>query len=112
MREALGLEHASIAFQRQVEELITLEIEVTAVEAQKALAVVLKAGRAKLVAAEHYDATRQAYSRELLPASDVVTAIALDMLAKTQSLQAVFAYHTSKATLKRVTADREAQYGY
>jgi len=112
LREALGLEQASLAFQRQFEELITLEIEVTAIDAQKALATELKAARARAAAAEHYDATRQAYSRELIPASAVVTAVALDMLAKVQHLQSLYAYHDARARLKRVTADREAQYGY
>ena len=46
--------------------------------------------RASKAASEHYDATRQAYSRELVPASAVVTAIALDMIAKIhRSLQEV-----------------------
>jgi outer membrane protein TolC len=112
LREALGLEQASLAFQRQFEELITLEIEVTAIDAQKALANEMKAARARAAAAEHYDATRQAYSRELVPASAVATAIGLDMLAKIQHAQALFAYHDARARLKRVTADREAQYGY
>jgi len=112
LREALGLEQASLAFQRRFEELITLEIEVTAIDAQKALVNEMKAGRARAAATEHYDATRQAYSRELVPGSAVVTAIGLDMLAKVQHLQALYAYHDSRARLKRVTADREAQYGY
>src|SRR5207237_6414224 len=42
LREALGFEQASLAFQREVEGLITLEISVTAIDAQKALANVLK----------------------------------------------------------------------
>ena len=112
LREALGMEQASLAFQRQFEELITLEIEVTAIDAQKALANELKAARARAAAAEHYDAARQAYSRELVPASAVVTAVGLDMLAKVQHLQTLYAYHDARARLKRVTADREAQYGY
>lgn len=112
LREALGMEQASLAFQRQFEELITLEVEVTAIDAQKALANEMKAARARAAAAEHYDATRQAYSRELVPASAVVVAIGLDMLAKIQHAQALFAYHDAQARLKRVTADREAEYGY
>lgn len=87
LREALGLEQAALAFQRQVEELITLEVEVTAVECQRALATVFQAERGERIAAAHYDATRQAYSRELVPASAVVTAIAFDMLAKIQHTQ-------------------------
>jgi len=112
LREALGLEQASLAFQRQFEDLIALEIEVTGIDAQKALANEMKAARARATAAEHYDATRQAYSRELVPASSVVIAVGLDMLAKVQHLQALYSYHDSKARLKRVTADREAQFGY
>ncbi len=112
LREALGMEQASLAFQRQFEELITLEVEVTAIDAQKALANELKAARARAAASEHYDATRQAYSRELVPASAVVIGIGLDMLAKIQHLQTLYAYHDAQGRLKRVTADREAQYGY
>ncbi|MEK6676709.1 MAG: TolC family protein [Planctomycetota bacterium] len=112
LREALGFENASLAFQRQFEELITLQIEVTAIDTQKALATEMKAARARAAAMEHYDATRQAYSRELLPASAVATAIGLDMLAKIQHAQSLYAYHDARARLKRVTADREAQYGY
>lgn len=112
LREALGLEQASVAFQRQVEELITLEIEVTAVEAQRALATTFKTARLLQTAADHYDAARQAYSRELVPASAVVTALAVDMLAKVQHHAALFSYHNGLARLKRVTADREAAYGY
>jgi outer membrane protein TolC len=112
LREALGLEYASLAFQRQVEELITLEIEVTVVEAQKALATALRTARLLQTAAEHYDAARQAYSRELVPASAVVTAVAADMLAKIQHQAALFGYHNGRARLKRVTADREGGYGY
>ncbi len=112
LREALGLEQASLAFQRQVEELITLEIEVTAIDAQRSLATCFKAERARQTAAEHYDAARQAYSRELTPASAVVTAIALDMLAKIQNQTAAFNYHNAAAKLRRVTADRETVYGY
>jgi hypothetical protein len=73
---------------------------------------VLKTARARAVAGEHYAATRQSYSRELLPASAVVTAIALDMLAKLQHSQALYAYHHARARLKRVTADRDALYGH
>lgn len=112
LREALGMEQAAVAFQRQVEQLITLEIDVTAVEAQKSLATVLHAAEAKRVAAEHFDASRQAYSRELIPASGVVTALGLDALARIGYLQALFNYHNAKAKLKRVTSDHELPYGY
>lgn len=112
LREALGLEQASLAFQRQVEELITLESQVTAIDAQKTLVTAILAARARKIAADHYEATRQAYSRELVPAAAVVTAIGLDMLAKAQHVQALYAFHNAKARLKRVTADRESQYGF
>lgn len=112
LREALGLEQASLAFQRQVEELIDLEIEVSAVDYQKAAAITVKAARAEQIAAEHYQATRQAYSRELAPASAVVTGIALDMLARIQRAQSLYAYHSANAKLKRVTADRASEFGH
>ncbi len=112
LREALGLERASAAFQKQVEQLIGLEIEVTSIEAHKALANVLKSGRARRTAAENYEATREAYSRELVPANAVVTAIAIDMLAKAQDVQAQFAFLNARAALRRVTADRESPHGY
>lgn len=112
LREALGLERASEAFQKQVEQLIGLELEVTALEAHRALAGVLRAGRARQAAAEHYEATRAAYSRELVPANAVVTAIALDMLAKAEDVQAQFAYLNARAAIRRVTADRETPHGY
>jgi outer membrane protein TolC len=112
LREALGLEQASLAFQRQVEQLLTLEIEVTALEAQRAAATALRSARASQVAAEHYDASRQAYSRELIPASGVVIALGLDAVAKLGHLQAVYSYEYAQAKLKRVTADRETRYGY
>lgn len=109
--QSLGLEQASLAFQRQVEQLITLEIEVTAIDAQKALTTVFKTARAMEIAAEHDRESRQAYSRELIPASGVVTGIVLDALAKAQHLQALYFYHSTRAKLNRVTADREAHYG-
>lgn len=112
LREALGLEHASEAFRRQIEELITLEIEVTAVDCQRALVTLFEAQRAARIAAEHYDATRQAYTRELVPAGDVVAALVIDMVAKIQQRYATFAYLNASSRLKRVTADRETPYGY
>lgn len=112
LRQALGLEQATLAFQRQVEELITLEIEVIAIDSQKTLATLFKAARAKKVGAEQYQASRQALSRDLIPANEVITAIVIDTFAKIQYLQALFAYHNARAQLKRVTADRETQYGY
>ena len=112
LREALGLEKASQAFQRQVEDLIMLQVEVTAIDVQKAVATLFKAVRARQIAGEHYQAARQGYSRELVPASDVVTAIALDMISRLQHLQSLYAFHNAKARLRRVTADREVQYGH
>ncbi len=112
LRQALALEQAGGALQREVEQLLTLEINVAAVEAQRSLAALPPARRALAASAEHYDATRQAYSRELIPASNVVIAIALDAFAKVGYLQAVFSYHTSRANLKRATAEREVPYGY
>lgn len=112
LREALGMERAAEAFQKMVEQLVTLEISVTAVEAQKSLASLAPAEHARLAAAEHYDATRQAYSRELVPASNVVIAIGIDAVSRVNSLTALFNYHNARARLKRVTADRETPYGY
>jgi outer membrane protein TolC len=112
LRQALGLEQASLALQHEIEQLLTLEIDATALEAQRALATLAMAQRAREVAAEHEDATRQAYSRELIPASNVVTAIALNALSKAGYAQALFSYHNSRAKLKRAIADRETPYGY
>lgn len=112
LREALALEQAAASFQRQIEELIALEIEVTSIECQRALVTAFKTARALELAAEHYDATRQAYSRELVPASAVAIALAIDTAVKVQHLAALFAYHNGMARLKRVTADREAAFGY
>ncbi|HVP13616.1 MAG TPA: TolC family protein, partial [Phycisphaerae bacterium] len=112
LREALGLEQAALAFQKQVEELLTLEIDVTAIDAQKALAAVMRAAKARQDAAEHLDSARQAYSRELIPASGVVLAMGIDALGKIGYSQALFTYHNARANLKRVTADRETPYGY
>lgn len=111
LREALGLEQASLAFQREIEDLIGLEIEVAGVEAQRALATALKTIRAAAIAHEHYEASRQAYSRELTSAASVITGIALDMLAKAQHLQASYAWRLAEARLRRVTAEREIPDG-
>jgi outer membrane protein TolC len=112
LREALGLEQAALAFQQQVEELLTLEINVTALDAQKGLAAVMRAFKARQDTADHLDSARQAYSRELIPASGVVLAMGIDALGKIGYSQALFTYHNAKANLKRVTADRETPYGY
>ncbi len=107
LRTALGLERASQAFQRQVDDLIGLEIDLTRTCTQQSLAMTLKSLQSKQIAADHYQAARQACSRELIPASDVVIAITLDMFAKLEYLQTLYAYHCAQARLKRVTADRE-----
>lgn len=112
LREALGMEQASLAFQRQVEQLITLEIDVTAIEAQRALATVFRAERLAEAAAQHDQDTRQAYSRELVPAAQVVIGIGLDAVGKAGTLTALFNYHQARAKLRRVTADRETALGY
>lgn len=107
LREALGLEKAAEAFQRQVEELVTLEIEVTKIDGQRALATAFRAARALEIAEEHYDTARQAFSHNLAPASTVATALAVDMIARVQHAAALFGYHQARAKLRRVTADRE-----
>lgn len=112
LREALGMERAAEAFQRQIEQLISLEITVVAIEAQKALASLGPAEKARDASAEHYDATRQAYSRELVPASNVVIALGIDAVTQINLLTALFNYHNARASLRRVTADRETAYGY
>lgn len=109
--QALGMEQSSLAFQREVEQLITLEIDVTALDAQKALSTLFKTAQAMEIAADHDRASRQAYGRELIPASGVVVGIVLDGLAKLQHLQALYVYHSTRAKLSRVTADREIHYG-
>lgn len=112
LREALGMEYAAAAFQRQIEELITLEIEVTKIDCQKALALAFRAARSMEIAAEHYDAAREAFSHDLQPAATVATALAIDMIAKVQHAAALFGYQQGRAKLRRVTADREAALGY
>lgn len=112
LRQALAMERAAAAFQKQVEQLITLEINVTALDAHKALAMVAAAERAQAQADEHFEATRQAYSRELVPASNLVIALGIDAVAKVNTLTSVFNYHNARARLRRVTADREMKYGY
>ena len=97
---------------RQVEELITLEISVTTVDAQKSLVTVFKAGQAKEIAEEHERASRRAYSRELIPAPNVIIAIGLNSIAKILHLQSLYGYHNARARLNRVTANREAHYGH
>jgi outer membrane protein TolC len=112
LREALGMEQASLAFQREVEGLISLEISVTAVDAQKALVTCFKTAEAREIAVQHEQASRQAYSRELIPASGVVVGIGLNAVAKLQHLQALYVYHNARARLNRVTANREVHDGH
>ena len=110
LRTALGLERASKAIQQQVEDLITLEMDVTRTDVQKTLAMVLKTVQTREVAGEHYRASRQASSRDLALASDVIIAMSLDMFARLEYLQALFSYHCAQARFKRVTADLETMY--
>ena len=110
LRTALGLERASKAIQQQVEDLITLEMDVTRTDVQKTLAMVLKTVQTREVAGEHYRASRQASSRDLALASDVIVAMSLDMLARLEYLQALYSYHCAQARFKRVTADLETMY--
>jgi len=109
--QALGLEQASLALQREVEQLITLEINVTAIDAQKALATVFKTARACEIARQHEQAAHRAYSHDLIPAPGVVAGILLDGLARVQHRQALYVYHSTRAKLNRVTANREVHYG-
>jgi len=104
-------EQAALALQREVEQLLTLDINVTAVEAQRALAALAEAERA----VRPPPSTRTPPARlqpRADPASGVVTAIGLNALGKAGYLQALFSYHNARANLKRATADRETPYGY
>lgn len=112
LREALGMEYAAAAFQRQVEQLVTLEIETTAVECQRALVTTFKAARALDIADEHFDVARRAFSHDLVSAQDVAIALGADTLVKVQHLTALFAYQQDRAKLRRVTAAREEALGY
>jgi outer membrane protein TolC len=109
--QALGMEQASLAFQQEVEQLITLEIDVTTIEAQKALVTLFKTVRAKEIAAQHEQASREAYSRDLIHPAGVIAGIVLNTFAKAQHLQALYVYHSTRAKLNRVTADRKVHYG-
>jgi outer membrane protein TolC len=111
LRAALNLERAGQALQREVEQLITLEIEATGIGAHEALTNLALAEQARVTADEHYDAAKQAYSRDLIAASAVVVALALDTAARVNELASVFAYHNARTQLKRVTGDRETPYG-
>lgn len=112
LRKSLAERNATDAFQRRIEELIALEIEVSAIETQKTMANVLKASRARTAAVDHYEASRQAFTRQLINGEDLVTALGLDTQAKIQYIQTLFDYHVAKAKLKRVTAERENGYGF
>lgn len=112
LRQTLAMEQASLALQRQIEQLLTLEINTTRLNTQKSLAIVLRAAQAKQYAAEHYQATRQAYSRELVPANQIIIALTLNMAAQLEYLAAVQGYHSNRACLKRVLAERDIKYGF
>jgi outer membrane protein TolC len=112
LRQALALEQAGLAVQREVEQLLTLQIQVTALQAQTTLTTLALAARARQAADEHEAAAREAFSRELIPASGMITAIALNAVGKSAYLQSLFCYHNARARLKNVTSDRETPYGY
>lgn len=111
LRAALYAERASEALRQLIEQLVVLEIETTALDAQRSLKTLLQSNRTRELAAEHERAARQAYTRELVPASDVIVAIGLNAFVRVQHATAVFAYHSARARLNRVTANREARYG-
>jgi outer membrane protein TolC len=112
LREVLAMEQASLALQREIEQVLALEMETTRVSAQKSLAMVLHATQARQIAAEHYNAALQAYSRELVPANQVIIALTLNMAAKLEYLAALHGYHSSRACLKRVLGDRDVKYDF
>lgn len=112
LRQSLAAERASMALQQQIEQLLTLEMQTTRLNAQKSLAMVLRAAQARQYAAEHYRLARQAYSRELVPASQVIIALSLDMAAKLEYLATLSGYHGNRACLKRVMGDRGVKYGF
>jgi outer membrane protein TolC len=112
LREALGMAKAAEAFQKEIEQLITLEIETTGVECQRALITTFQAARALEIAQDYYDCTRQAFAHDLVSAPDVAVALGVLTFAKVQNLAAVFSYHEDQAKLRRVTAARELALGY
>ncbi len=89
LRETLAMEQASLALQREIEQVLTLEMQATRINTQKSLATVLHATQAKQTAAEHYNAALQAYSRELVPANQIIIALTLNMAAKIEYLAAL-----------------------
>ncbi len=112
LHEALGMEKAAAAFQKQIEQLITLEIETTGVECQRALLTTFKAARALDIAQDYYDSTREAFAHDLVSAPDVAIALGALTLTKVQHLVALFSYQQDRAKLRRVTAAREMALGY
>ncbi len=112
LRAALNLEQASLAIQQELEQLITLDIQVTAIGMQEAVALWVRSVRAQQVTAEHFESAREAYSRELITAPTLVVALAIDAVAKIGQMTALFNYQVARANLKRATADRESPYGY
>ena len=112
LRPALAVEQAAVALQHELEQLLQLEIDVTTMELQRAVATLVKAAHSQDIARQHYYAARQACSRELVPASSVITAIGLDALAQVEYRTALFAFHNARAAHRRVIGDRETRYGY
>jgi len=112
LRQALNLEQASLAIQREVEQIITLDIQTTVIHAQQALAIWLHSARARQIAEEHFESAREAYSRELIMAPTLVVALGVDAAAKIANLTATFNYHVARANLRRATAERSIPYGY
>jgi outer membrane protein TolC len=112
LREALNLEQASLAIQHEVEQVITLDIQASAIHAQEALALWLHAAHAEQIAEDHFQTAREAYSRELIAAPPLVVALAVDAVGKIGNLTATFNYHVARANLRRATAERNVPYGH
>jgi outer membrane protein TolC len=111
VRTAVYAEKASESLRQLLEQLLVLEIEVTALDAQRSLKTLLQTNRAEMLAEEHERAARQAYTRELVPAPTVILAIGVNAFTRVQHLTAMFAYHSARARLNRVTGNREVRYG-
>ena len=84
LRTALAVEQGAIALQHELEQLLQLETDVTTMELQRAVATLVKAAHSQDIARKHYYATRQAWSRDLVPALSLITAIGLDALARVE----------------------------
>lgn len=112
LRQMLGLEHASTALQRQVEEQIQLDIETARLEAEKTLAIVVQAAAARDAAIDRARLAHQAYAHHVLRADDVLQAIRTETDSRIDCLQALYAHHATRARLKRVLADRQVRYGH